>query len=772
MKNRKLFCFFLFANILVFHAFPQKKIITGMVKDTAGISIPFANISLYKEKTIIKGTVTDFNGNYKFENLESGIYKLIVSHLSFLPDTVVADLTSKDTLTLSFSLKSKYEKLKQVEVKGKLIEKQFDKTVYTISKEEKQKSSTAFDLLKNLPKISVDNLTNKINYSGGKSVVVLINGIVASEKDLLTMRPGEIYKIEYYDIVPARFSANNNVGLVINIITKSNIRGSDLSANLSTAITTGFSNGYLLYRYNRKKSQISVSYDLGYRDYKKTVYDETYRFTLNGTNYEKTKTGQNSRFNYHDHNIRLRYVNTDGKRTFKIDLNNNIFDRNREILQTITTNTTDKKISSIGSEKDIDYTPSVDIYYNRKLKNNQEITANVVSTVYKTKYTDNLIQTIDTGTYFSYSYDVKNFKRSLISEILYEKKLDNFKFSTGILSTLAYATQDITTSVSATTENMTTTDNYYYIEVAGKKNKINYDLSLGIKYNTFLSKELSTKYDYYTLIPRVTVGYNIGNSSTVRAIFSFWQNTPSLGNLTTSIIYIDSSFVKEGNPNLRPYNSYQTALDYSYYNSRLQVYLGMVYNYLDKPFLPVIKKENGVFVQTMENYIWGKQYFPQVSLTVKPLSNNSLRINSYYLLMYQENKLERINKLLSHSYNLSISYTLKNFTLEAGVYDNGEYLSGEYISSGEKGNEIAIKYNKGNFSFRMAMLQPFDKSLQYKSETVEGSELHYTGISNFYDNGRMIYLTLAYYFSFGRQATEIDQKLYNKDSDSGVFKRD
>lgn len=34
----------------------------------------------------------------------------------------------------------------------------------------------------------------------------------------------------------------------------------------------------------------------------------------------------------------------------------------------------------------------------------------------------------------------------------------------------------------------------------------------------------------------------------------------------------------------------------------------------------------------------------------------------------------------------------------------------------------------------------------------------------------MVYLKLSYYFSFGKEAKDIYQKLYNKDSDSGVFK--
>ena len=59
-------------NTIILNA--QTSVIKGSVKDaTNNETIPFANIFI---EQINSGVVTDFNGNYKLENLKPGLYNV------------------------------------------------------------------------------------------------------------------------------------------------------------------------------------------------------------------------------------------------------------------------------------------------------------------------------------------------------------------------------------------------------------------------------------------------------------------------------------------------------------------------------------------------------------------------------------------------------------------------------------------------------------------------------------------------------------------------
>ena len=79
--------FFTTTLLLIFtisFGFAQNSI-KGKIVDTQNESLPYANVILYKigEESNPKGTVSDENGNYRFENISSANYKIEVSMLGF-----------------------------------------------------------------------------------------------------------------------------------------------------------------------------------------------------------------------------------------------------------------------------------------------------------------------------------------------------------------------------------------------------------------------------------------------------------------------------------------------------------------------------------------------------------------------------------------------------------------------------------------------------------------------------------------------------------------
>lgn len=768
MNNTKVFLFLLLSFISLVN-FGQFKFVSGIVKDTNDVKLPFVSITISLGDSVISGTITDFEGYFECSNIKNGEMDLMVSSIGYKKDSIRLDFSTKDSLTCSFYLEDEIKKINEVVVEGSLIENKYDKTIFIVSKDEKAKSNTAFDLIANLPKLYADLVNNKFQSIGGKPVIILINGIISTDKDLLTIKPDEIHSIEYYDIIPTRFSLYNP-GLVLNLITKSHIQGGDIFANVSSALTTGFSDDYISYRYTKKNNQFSVNYSYSYRNYDERVSSDVYKYHLSDSYFEKMLDGKNSFLKYGNHDLRLRYINISNKGTLKIDVNNEFFKSTRDNLQEISQSYSNLTINSNYIDSVIEFFPNLDFYYNRKLKNNQEISANLVTTFYKTNYSNSIIQNSNIDTIFTYFSDIENSKKSVISELLYEKSFKNFKFSSGLITSFQNSIQK-SNSISNVVPITSTSANFYgYSEIAGKLNKFTYNFGFGVRYNNFRSEELNTSNNFYAIRPRINIGYQLSDHSTLRLNTSLGQNSPSLGILSSNIIYIDSVLLTTGNPNLNPYNAFYNSIEYSLTKSRLQFYLALCINYFDSPYLPIIKKQDQTFISTYENYDWERQFFPQFSLTYKLFKKKALSLNFYYTLLYFENNYSVSNSLFSNSFSGGLRYNWKDFMLDYTISDNGRYLRGELISKGETSSNIQLRYSRNDLSVTLGILQPFNNSIVYESKLAKNSVLDRVTRANIYDNGQMVYLKLSYYFSFGKSPENISSKLHNEDTDSGVFK--
>jgi hypothetical protein len=83
-RMRFLILLLLFFNILSLQA-RENSAITGKVNDEKKAPVPFANIVLVNstDTSIVKAALTDESGNYKFENINGGNYKILVAQLGY-----------------------------------------------------------------------------------------------------------------------------------------------------------------------------------------------------------------------------------------------------------------------------------------------------------------------------------------------------------------------------------------------------------------------------------------------------------------------------------------------------------------------------------------------------------------------------------------------------------------------------------------------------------------------------------------------------------------
>ncbi len=94
MKN---FIVFLFIILGASVGFSQNSI-TGKISDSQSIVLPYANVILYKmtDNASPKGTISDDNGNFRFENIDTDSYRIEVSMLGFETKKIAGFFLNQD----------------------------------------------------------------------------------------------------------------------------------------------------------------------------------------------------------------------------------------------------------------------------------------------------------------------------------------------------------------------------------------------------------------------------------------------------------------------------------------------------------------------------------------------------------------------------------------------------------------------------------------------------------------------------------------------------
>lgn len=167
-----------------------------------------------------------------------------------------------------------------------------DRREYRLTRRERERCSSALSALEFLPKIQVQD--QSVSLTDGKAVKIMLNGIPSTPADLSVVAPENIVRIDYYTRPPLRYS-NLGLGAVVNVVTREPKNGGTLGLNTQNAVTTGFGNNVVNFRYNWGRSQIGVTYQINYRNYHQRMLDEHLAYTIGGTRYEKDKYGHRSR---------------------------------------------------------------------------------------------------------------------------------------------------------------------------------------------------------------------------------------------------------------------------------------------------------------------------------------------------------------------------------------------------------------------------------------------------------------------------------------------
>lgn len=237
--------------------------ISGRVTDDAGKPLPGATIMLKhaKDTQLVKATVSDTVGHFRLETPPPGKYLLQTSFITYQTRYLPLTLPGNGQHTsLLISLLPTDKHLQGVTIKGRKPGITIDpgKTTVNVAQSTVAQSQSAFELLKDIPGVTV-NKDGEISVRGKKGVTVMLDGelvnMSASQlKNLLKSTPGTtIQQIEVLNNPPASMDAAGNAG-VLNIVFRKKVQ-----KGFSGTITSGVGWG----QYAKTDHTIAMNYGTG-----------------------------------------------------------------------------------------------------------------------------------------------------------------------------------------------------------------------------------------------------------------------------------------------------------------------------------------------------------------------------------------------------------------------------------------------------------------------------------------------------------------------------
>lgn len=688
-----------------------------------------------------------------------------------------ADSTKTDTTDIA-----KTAELGEVTVNGVRVINKVDRQLLIPTKNMVNAASDGYELLKlmMIEGIISDPVMRTISTAQGGAVQVRINDRVASQQDIVALRPDEVVRVEHINNPGVKYS-DGGLKAVINYVVKRRYAGYVGGINTLQAFTAGFNNSDAYFKYNHKKSEFSLIYGFSYRGYDERRYDEhtTYIFP-DGTERQRNYIGYNSDFMYVTNNVQLGYSLADpDKYTLDIRLNYNHYNSPYRGTNKLIKETAQPDLYLYNDVSDKEHIPSFDIYYSLNLPHDQNIVANVVGTHINTDYAYLLRnylfdqspqQSMQAAPVNDYSYTTKGRKYSLISEAMYTKTMKKTAFTAGVNYTVSKTENNYTGSTDTNTD-MNSNNLYMFAQLQGKLSVINYQVGMGANRSSIHQGE--TGYTKWNARPQISLSTNAIKNIFIQYNGTIGQRIPSLSQLSDVRQHGNELAAYDGNTELKP--------SYTYYNSLRLYWSRPIFNasltgswyyapdIIMNTYIPEQQQDGSyLIIGKPEN----QKSFTQKSVTAN-ITIHAIKDKLDIFLYGSYNRYESRGLTYSHNYDswnwrAMANMYLGNWSASADFYTAPKSFFGESMSGGERNFNLNVNYRYKGLRLGLgAILLGYAQGNIYETFT-DSRYYKSSGYTQIKDNGNMVYFTLSYNFSHGRKYNAHQRKLRNSDNDNGI----
>ncbi len=715
----------------------------------------------------VTGTTADVEGRFILNNINNGCYEILFEYLGYNEGRIEITNLDRDVDMGDIRLTVSTVSLDEIVVSGDAVIKKSDRQMILPTQKQKRAATNGINLLQQMPisRISVSPMDKTIKTTLGEDVQLRINGIEATKEEVSAIRPTDVIRVEYLDNPGLRYGG---AAAVLDYIVRKREDGGNIAGDLTNGIThLGYGQYNLSAKYNWKTSAISAVASWQRRDLEWTR--ENYEdFIYPDYTVHNIELGEPTKVKFDYMNFALNYNMTDERSVFNIALRNSYDDKPNAVTDRNSTLYQGDKIYSISDKlQQRSYIPSLDIYYQLNLINDQHLYFDIVGT-YINSSSHRKYSMVEIGSKDSTPAIISQTegdKYSIIGEAIYERPLGNGKMTAGIKHTQAYMNNIYDGNISSKVS-MNTAESYLFAEYNQTINRFTYMLGLGGMRTRHQQGKLSQ--EKYILRPTITLSYNAPKNFYFRYNAYMSGYSPSLSDLSDVTQEIDIYQVRRGNPNLHSASYISNSLTASWKCKYVSIELFGRYSYDHKPIMEETLFENDHFVRTMANQKGFHRLNLQSTIQMYPWEEYiMIKLNPFFN-RYISNGNTYTHTHSNLGFRSSIVGKYKNWTAMAEMNTSFHDLWGETLSRGEALHSIAVGYNHEKFSIQGMILNPFTKryeqSVDNLSELAPNKQLAYsTQLS------RIVMLNVSFNLGFGKQYNNSRKRINNSDNESGIL---
>lgn len=762
-------CCLLLSSCLVW---AQKIKISGTVMEgNSRQPAAFANVVLQTDNaTFVQGVSADLKGQFQLNKIKEGNYRLVISAVGFTDCVTELKGLSHSIDLGQLVLQESTEQLDEVTVTASNMIQQEERKIVFPNKQQLAASTNGMNLLQALmlPRIEYNPMNRGVSMAGGGTVQLCINGVKCDEKEIATLQPADILRIEYIENPGLRYG---NAEAVINYITRRHETGGSLSLDMTNSPHVVFHNDNISGRINYKKSEFGLSYYASPRDFYDCWRSNEERFQFeDGTTlhrYEKGKPGHLQELNQ---GANLSYNFQEGDRyLLNARLHYKSYQRPHDDYRSELYNVEypDRVSEMTDLNEEHPRTTSLDLYYQHNLKHKQFLAINLVGT-YNGTHTQRIYQERQNGQLLSDIFSkVDGKKYSIIGEGIYEKGFAKGRLSSGLRHMQSYSDNSYAGNLAYQTQ-MKQAQSYLYSEFKGKWNKLNYSVGIGVT-RDWSKQEGQESYETYTFRPRFSLRYAFSDHFYARLNGGMSNYAPALSQLSAVVQLIDSMQIQQGNPGLEPYKSYQTDLYMEYRKGKCSVGFSTRYTHSPKAIMESTFYKEGKFVHTFDNQDGFQHLNSELNLRMGMLWNVLQFSLTGGVNRYWSDGLDYYHNYTNWYYRAEVMGQYRHWMAMFSLYNRRNQFWGEKMTSGENMHMLMVRYNLKQCSFGAGMINPFVNN--YK-RIYEDRNRYVSSHKELFINesSRAFVLTFSWNFQFGRKYKSGGKMLNNQDRESGVVK--
>ncbi|MBR5541221.1 MAG: TonB-dependent receptor [Bacteroides sp.] len=714
----------------------------------------------------VMGVTTDTNGRFELKEVPKGSYILQCSYVGYEPFTMALKQLDKRMDLGEIRLKTASEVLGEVVVEGEQVIQKIDRQLVMPSEAQKKASTNGVSLLQHLqlPNLSINAIEKSITTSYGEAVQLRINGVEVTQADIVAIRPEDVIRVEYHEQPGLRYGG---VAAVVDYIVRHRNSGGNVSINLTNGVTLpGLGDYQVSGKYHQGKSSFLALIQWSHRDLEwNRENEETFHYPEKEIyNQEVVTAPSRVKYDYLTTALNYSYTN-DEKSMLNISLRNNLqdipysfTDRNSLLYQ-------EDRVSEVKDhESTRTIIPSLDIYCQLNLKNDQHLYFDMVGTYLGTSAQRTYSMAEQGEEPVEIFSKTEGDKYSVIGEAIYERPLWGGRFATGMKHN--QATMDNVYDGDAQTKvSMNTAETSVFAEYQSKVKKLNYTVGVGAMRTSY--KQGGASQEKYFFRPTLNLSYQMGKI--------FWRynasmsgNAPSLSALSNVVQNMDAYQVRRGNPDLKSSTYFTNRLSAGYRAKSMSMELSARYSYDHKPIMEETFYEDGMFVRTYDNQKGFHRLIVQGNIQLKPIKQYlSISLSPFF------NRYISLGNTYTHTHSNwgfrgNIVGMYKHWLLMADMFTSNHELWGETISKGEAMHTIVLGYNKGKWAVQTMVMNPFTDDYHQGTENV--SKLAPNKQLAFSKNlTRMFLMNVSFSLDFGKQKQMARKRINNEDTDTGIL---